>query len=63
MGCVVADRPGEYDHRWRRMSRRYRLLTAAVLHASEHEPLRSRIVPAAAALPKVFAGIVSQFAE
>jgi hypothetical protein len=39
------------------MSRRHRLLTAAVLHASEYAPLRSRIVPAAAALPKVFAGI------
>ena len=45
------------------MARCYRLLTAAVLHASEYEPLRSRIGPAAAALPKVFAGIVSQFAE
>jgi hypothetical protein len=36
--------------------RRYRLLTAAVLHASEYARLRSRIVPAAAALPRVFAG-------
>ena len=63
VGCVVADRPGDYDRQWRRMSRRYRLLTAAVLHASEFAPLRSRIVPAAAALPKVFAGIVNQLAE
>ena len=63
VGCVVADRPGDYDRQWRRMSRRYRLLTAAVLHASEYAPLRSRIVPAAAALPKVFAGIVNQLAE
>jgi hypothetical protein len=45
------------------MSRRYRLLTAAVLQASEYGPLRSRIVPAAAALPGVFAGIVNQLAE
>jgi hypothetical protein len=45
------------------MSRRYRLLTAAVLQASGYAPLRSRIVPAAAALPKVFAGIVNQLAE
>jgi flavin-dependent dehydrogenase len=61
--CVGADRPGDYDRKWRRMSRRYRLLTAAVLQASEYGPLRSRIVPAAAALPKVFAGVVNQLAE
>ena len=35
---------------WRRMSRRYRLLTAAVLQVSAMRPLRSRIVPAAAAV-------------
>ena len=63
VGCVVADRPGDYDRQWRRMSRRYRLLTAAVLHASEYARLRSWIVPAAAALPKVFAGVVNQLAE
>ena len=63
VGCVLADRPGEYDGQWRQMSRRYRLLTAAVLHASEYGPLRSRIVPAAAALPRAFAGIVNQLAE
>ncbi len=61
--CVLADRPGDYDRQWRRMSRRYRLLTAAVLHAAEHGALRSRIVPAAAALPEVFTGIVNQLAE
>lgn len=63
VACVVADRPGDYDRYWRRMSRRYRLLTAAVLHASEYAPMRSRIVPTAVALPKVFAGIVNQLAE
>lgn len=63
VGCVLADRPGDYDRQWRRMSRRYRLLTAAVLQASEYASVRSRIVPAAAALPKIFAGIVNQLAE
>ena len=63
VGCVVADRLGDYDRQWRRMSRRYRLLTAALLHASAYPPLRSRIVPAATALPKIFAGIVNQLAE
>jgi len=31
--CVTADRPQDYDRRWRGMSRRYRLLTAGVLRA------------------------------
>jgi flavin-dependent dehydrogenase len=62
-GCVVAGRPGDYDRQWRRMSRRYRLLTAAVLRAAEHGALRSRIVPAASALPRMFTGVVNQLAE
>jgi flavin-dependent dehydrogenase len=60
--CVAADRPQDYDRRWRRMSRRYRLLTAAVLGASA-SPLRSRIVPAAAQFPAVFGGVVNLLAE
>ena len=32
--CVLADDPADYTRQWRRMSRRYRLLTAALLHAS-----------------------------
>ena len=63
VGASLPDRPGDYDRQWRRMSRRYRLLTAAVVQASAYAPLRSRIVPAAAALPKVFAGLVNQLAE
>jgi flavin-dependent dehydrogenase len=61
--CVAADRPEDYDRRWRRMSRRYRLLTAAVLQASEMRPVRSRIVPAAAQFPGVFRGVVNLLAE
>lgn len=61
--CVIADRPGDYDRKWRQLTRRYRLLTAVLLHASECAAVRSRIVPAAAALPKVFAGLVNQLAE
>jgi flavin-dependent dehydrogenase len=63
VGCVVAGRPGDYDRQWRRMSRRYRLLTAAVLHASGYPPVRSCIVPAATGLPKVFTGLVNLLAE
>jgi flavin-dependent dehydrogenase len=63
VGCIIADRPGDYDRKWRQLTRRYRLLTAALLYASEYATLRSRIVPAATALPKVFAGLVNQLAE
>ena len=63
VGCVIADRPGEYDRQWCQMSRRYRLLTAALVRASAYPRVRSRIVPAATALPKVFAGLVNQLAE
>ncbi|AQT81493.1 monooxygenase [Mycolicibacterium litorale] len=59
---VLAERPGDYDRRWRRMSRRYRLLTAGLLHAVESAPLRTRIVPAAAAFPAAFGGIVNLLA-
>ena len=48
---------------WGKISRRYRLLTAGLLQASAYAPVRSRIVPAATALPKIFAGIVNQLAE
>jgi flavin-dependent dehydrogenase len=60
--CVAAERPQDYDRRWRRMSRRYRLLTAAVLEAST-SPIRSRIVPAAAQFPGLFRGVVNLLAE
>ncbi len=63
VNCVVADTPGDYDRQWRKMSRRYRLLTAALLEASGFEPVRSRLVPAAAALPGVFAGMVNLLAS
>jgi flavin-dependent dehydrogenase len=61
--CVVADRPADYDRQWRSMSRRYRLLTAAVLHASAIRPVRSRIVPVASRLPMVFSALVNRLAE
>ena len=60
--CVVRDQPGEYDRRWRRLTRRYRALTAGLVRAAASPTVRSRIVPAAAALPRVFAGAVNQLA-
>jgi hypothetical protein len=60
--CVMADTVEDYDRQWRHMSRRYRALTAGLLHASGCAPVRSMIVPAASALPKAFSGIVNLLA-
>lgn len=61
--CVVRDRVDEYDRRWRNLTRRYRLLTEALVRAAAVPAVRSRIVPAAAALPKVFTGAVNLLAN
>jgi flavin-dependent dehydrogenase len=61
--CVLSGRPGDYDKRWRQLTRRYRMLTAALLQASAYGPARSRIVPAARAMPTVFTGIVNLLAQ
>ena len=63
VGCVAADRPADYDRQWRRMSRQYRMLTAAALQATAYPAVRSRIVPAAARLPTVFTALVNRLAE
>jgi len=60
---VLDDDAAGYDRRWRAMSRRYRLLTAGLLHASQIRPVRAMIVPAANALPKAFGGIVNLLAS
>lgn len=59
---VLADRPDDYERRWRAATRRYRLMTAAMLHTST-SPLRSLIVPAASGLPRAFTGIVNLLAD
>lgn len=60
--CITAERTQDYDLQWRRMSRRYRLLTAAVLHASA-TPVRPWIVPAAERFPTLFRGVVNLLAD
>ncbi|TFV58878.1 NAD(P)/FAD-dependent oxidoreductase [Mycobacterium sp. PS03-16] len=59
VGCVVGGRTADYDARWRRLTRRYRMLTAALLHASGCPPVRRCLTPAAAAMPATFTGIVN----
>lgn len=61
--CVVHDRVDEYDSRWRALTRRYRLLTEALVRAGAVPGVRSRIVPAAAALPRAFSAAVNLLAN
>lgn len=63
VGCVLADRPGDYDRQWRALTRRYRFLTAALLYGSGFRPVRASITPAAAALPVVFSAVVNALGE
>jgi flavin-dependent dehydrogenase len=63
VNSVIADRTADYDRQWRQMTRRYRVLTAALLHASSYPLARARIVPAAAAMPSVFTGVVNLLAQ
>jgi flavin-dependent dehydrogenase len=63
VNCVLRERPQDYDRQWRRMTRRYRALTAGLLMASAHAPLRAGIVPAAQALPGVFGKLVDLLAH
>jgi flavin-dependent dehydrogenase len=62
VNCVAANRTRDYDLQWRRMSRRYRMLTAAVLRGSSYAPLRSLLVPAAAQFPGMFSALVNLLA-
>ena len=62
MASVLADDPGSYERRWQLATRRYRLLTHSLLWARDHKLLRPAIVPAAAALPRVFGAAVNQLA-
>jgi flavin-dependent dehydrogenase len=63
VGCVLADRPGDYDRQWRALTRRYRFLTAALLWGSAFRPVRASITPAAAALPVVFPAVVNALGQ
>lgn len=60
--CVLRDRPADYETAWRRATLRPRLITHALLAATQHRPLRRAMVPAAQALPGVFGGAVNLLA-
>lgn len=63
VGCLVRNDLSAYDASWRRLSRRYRILTTGLLWAASHPPLRRRIVPMAARFPPLYGAIVRQLAR
>jgi flavin-dependent dehydrogenase len=63
VAAVVAGDPARYERDWRRLTRRHDLMTSGLLRATRHRVLRERIVPAAAALPRVFGLAVNALAR
>ncbi|MGC5617264.1 NAD(P)/FAD-dependent oxidoreductase [Georgenia sp. Z1491] len=60
VGAVVDDDPERYEREWRRIVRRHRILTRALLTATGVPAVRRRLVPLARALPGVFGAAVRE---
>ncbi|HET6877543.1 MAG TPA: NAD(P)/FAD-dependent oxidoreductase [Jatrophihabitans sp.] len=56
---LLEGRPRKYEADYRRITRRYRVITSALLWAAGQPQLRSRIVPAAAVHPELFGRAVA----
>jgi flavin-dependent dehydrogenase len=54
VAAIAADRPGDYERDWHRITRRYRLLTRALVLGTGVRVGRRAIVPGCAALPGAF---------
>jgi flavin-dependent dehydrogenase len=63
VAAVSAGVPARYERDWRRVTWRHDLLTHGLVTATRHPSLRARIVPAAAALPRLFDAAVNQLAR
>ncbi|SDE27262.1 NAD(P)/FAD-dependent oxidoreductase [Streptomyces prasinopilosus] len=61
--AVVDGDPAAYEREWRRLTRRYRRLTRALLGATRVPPLRAALVPAAQRLPRLFSAAVDALAR
>lgn len=60
--CITAGRPALYEREWARATRDFRMLTSGLVAAAQ-SGLRSRIVPTAVMLPRVFGGVVERLAR
>ncbi|MEV4095533.1 NAD(P)/FAD-dependent oxidoreductase [Streptosporangium saharense] len=58
VGCLRSGDPRSYEGAWLRLSRRHRLLTAALLETRRHRVAGRLIVPAARRLPALFGAAV-----
>ena len=63
VAAVVADDPQSYERSWRAATRRYTLLTHALVQVTRPAWTRRLLVPAAATLPPVFRGAVNELAR
>jgi flavin-dependent dehydrogenase len=61
--AIASGDPARYEHDWRAVTRRYRLLTATLLGATQVRPLRRVLVPAARRMPGVFSTAVNALAR
>lgn len=62
VAAVLADDPASYETSWRRVTRRHDLITRGLLTTTRHPSVRTRIVPAASSLPRVFEMAVNALA-
>jgi flavin-dependent dehydrogenase len=63
VAAIVDDDPTGYERDWHTITRRYRLLTGALLGATQWPPIRRAVVPAAERLPGVFSAAVNALAR
>jgi flavin-dependent dehydrogenase len=62
VAAITDGRPERYPRSWARVTRRHRLLTAGLLEVTARAGPRAALVPAAARLPRAFAGAVNLLA-
>jgi flavin-dependent dehydrogenase len=63
VAAIAAGDPQRYERDWRRITWRHDLLTRGLVSATRHRALRTRIVPVACAVPRVFELAVNQLAR
>ncbi|MFD1831390.1 NAD(P)/FAD-dependent oxidoreductase [Streptomyces desertarenae] len=61
--AITGGDPAAYEREWRRLTRRYRWLTHALLGAARVPPARTALVPAAQRLPWLFSAVVGALAR
>ncbi len=63
VSAISQGHPAGYEHAWREITWRYRLLTGALVASTRVPAVRRGLVPAAAAMPGVFAPAVDHLAR